>query len=155
MFVWSRTVLAAVPALLLVWFLPVTQIDAAQAAAQCLSRSEARKQFPRAYLYWRKQQGKRCWSDRRGNRHPPRRAALVSAGTVPTLPVAPASPQQLPRPLPLTPPPQLEPPPKYWPRPRPVYAFDEPAPWEIWPPPLEFETRWNAISDGRQLNVSK
>ena len=32
---------------------------------RCLTRKEARSVYPRAYLYWRSDGGRRCWSDRR------------------------------------------------------------------------------------------
>lgn len=134
-----------VPALLSVCFGPILAADTAQAAKagkSCLTKSEARGQYPRAHLYYRLQRGKKCWSNRRGDTLP-RRAALASAEHTQTTPsVVPAPP---PRPVTVTP--RLEivatraaPPVPYWPMPvlPPVpliyAAADDPAPWDIWPP---------------------
>ena len=55
--------------LLLVTILPTLADGADVQGPTCMSRNEARKVWPRAYLYWSGgSRGQRCWSNRRGGR---------------------------------------------------------------------------------------
>jgi len=48
----------------------------ADAVSACLSKPEARRAYPGAYLYWHGDRGRRCWSDRRGGHQPQPRVLL-------------------------------------------------------------------------------
>jgi len=110
--------------------------SATKAAGQCLTKSEARKVFPRSHLYWGNVEGRRCWSDRRGGRTrfgevkslPPQR------GTLPPSPRVLREAEPLPAPrLPLIPPELV-----------PVIAPPTPVP----PPPMPFDQRWIETGQG-------
>ena len=65
----------------------LTLANEAHGAKSCLTRSEARAAYPRAYLYWSGgPRGQRCWSDRRGRRRVVSSRALTVLAAVPPTP---------------------------------------------------------------------
>lgn len=73
---------------LLLAFLPILGSVTAEGATACLSRSEARQVWPRAYLYWSGgPKGQRCWSNKRG-----KRVWIVPAKVMAAVPPMPSEP---------------------------------------------------------------
>lgn len=70
----------------------------AHASRSCMSHSEARQAYPRAYLYWSGGgRGQRCWSNRRGrHRVIPARALVVQASVPKAQEALPAEPKPKP-----------------------------------------------------------
>lgn len=63
---------------------------ATKAADKCMTRAEAKTMYRGAYLYWHRQGGKRCWSNRRGGRasmphRPPRQRQAARTDVLQTV----------------------------------------------------------------------